>query len=75
MTLPEAYRSLYAAARLQGWTVTRGKRSGHLRWKSPGGQVFTTASTPSDRRGVLNDAAMLRRAGLRLEESARGSRT
>ncbi len=66
MKIPEAYRDAFRAARRAGWTITRGRGSSHLHWRSPGGQLVVTASTPSDWRGRRNDLARLRRAGLRV---------
>ena len=54
-----------------GWSVEK-TRGGHLRFCPPaklGGPCLYTASTPSDRRGLDNFRAQLRRAGL--DESKR----
>lgn len=64
MKLPESYRDIARTARRAGWTITRAKRSSHLHWRSPSGQLVVTPSTPGDCRGVRDDLARLRRAGL-----------
>lgn len=62
--IPEPLRAMAELAHRLGWVITRA-RSGHLHWHAPDGRVIVTASTPSDRRGALNERARLRRAGLR----------
>ena len=58
------YGSLARGAVALGWTVEVTKGD-HLRWTPPGGGDFViTCATPSDRRAVLNDRAILRRHGL-----------
>ena len=61
--IPRELRPLARYACKAGWhiSVTRG---GHLRWRSPDGELVFTARTPSDRRNRLNVRAELRRAGL-----------
>ncbi|GAA1981380.1 hypothetical protein GCM10009799_03090 [Nocardiopsis rhodophaea] len=71
--LPEQLRGLARAARAAGWRIER-RRSGHLAWIPPRGPRLFTSSTPSDRRSVRNDVAMLRRAGLSDSPAKRGSR-
>ena len=63
LRVPESYRKLARAARRAGWTITP-TGGGHLAWKPPSGRVIYTPSTPSDRHGTRNTAALLRRAGL-----------
>jgi hypothetical protein len=63
LRIHESYRKLARAARRAGWTITS-TRSGHLAWKPPSGRVIYTPATPSDRNGVRNHTAQLRRAGL-----------
>jgi predicted RNA binding protein YcfA (HicA-like mRNA interferase family) len=46
-------RQLVEQAVEQGWIVNLTSGS-HLRWKAPDGALFFTASTPSDRRALLN---------------------
>ena len=58
-------RNLMACAESQGWTVTR-TGGDHYRWQGPCGQLVFSASTPSDRRGLSNLRATLRREGLTL---------
>lgn len=64
MKLPESYRDIARTARKAGWTITRRRRSGHLRWESPSGAVVFSPSTPSSSRSAENVLAELRRAGL-----------
>ena len=47
----------------EGWTVTKA-RNGHLHCVAPNGARVQISSTPSDRRGALNDAVRLKRAAL-----------
>ena len=63
LKLPECYRQLARTARAAGWEITR-RRGGHLAWRSPSGAVVFTPGSPSDWRGIRNDIAELRRAGL-----------
>jgi hypothetical protein len=57
------YKKILKEVKRAGWSVTPGKR--HLEIRNPEGRrVATCASTPSDRRAVLNFRADLRRAGL-----------
>jgi hypothetical protein len=58
-----ALRRLARHAEAHGWTI-RHTRDGHLVWIAPTGQRVVSASTPSDRRGLRNHRARLRRAGL-----------
>ena len=48
-----------------GWSVGI-TGSGHVVFKSPEGKSVFMPFTPSDRRGVLNARASLRRAGLKI---------
>ncbi|WP_144722220.1 type II toxin-antitoxin system HicA family toxin [Cellulosimicrobium sp. TH-20] len=57
-------KALVKAAEAQGFTVTR-TRNGHLRWSRGGEFVTISPSTPSDRRGMLNLRAALKRAGFK----------
>lgn len=59
-------RRIAAVAERQGWVITR-TGGGHLKWKSPDGQVVITAATPDDSRGIANSKAFLRKAGLVLD--------
>ena len=63
LRIHESYRKLARAARRAGWTVTR-TPGGHLAWKPPSGRVIYSPATPSDRYGIRNHVAQLRRAGL-----------
>ena len=66
VNIPDALRSLARTARASGWLITR-RKSGHLAWRSPDGEVIITPSTPSDHRSSKNARARLRRAGLKEE--------
>lgn len=57
------YRNLIDIAEEQGWEVSRTRR-GHLKMKSPNGNVVFHSGTPSDWRAVHNFVAKLRRNGL-----------
>ena len=54
---------LVKKAEAQGWTV-RLRSNNHLVWKNPEGRSYFSASTPSDRRAVLNITQGLRAFGL-----------
>jgi hypothetical protein len=59
-------KDVVTRAKRAGWSVEP-TRGGHLRFCPPaklGGPCLYTASTPSDRRGLDNLRAQLRRAGL-----------
>lgn len=64
--MKDSLDSLIAAARAQGWTVTRTSK-GHWRFVPPAkeGQVVVSSGTPSDHREVLNTRARLRRQGFK----------
>jgi hypothetical protein len=48
----------------QGWTVTKGKRSGHWKAMAPGGNgIAYFPGTPSDWRSVANTKSRLRQLG------------
>lgn len=54
------------AARDQGWTITRGRRTHHFKWTPPDKSrppVYHSC-TPSDYRAMYNFVARLRRSGL-----------
>ncbi len=61
--VPRMFRPLAQRALAQGWTIEKTSKS-HLRWQAPTGEVVFTASTPSDRRVVMNVRSDLRRRGL-----------
>ena len=46
-------QQLVKQAKKQGWEVSRTKGD-HLKWVSPMGSFFFSASTPSDIRGLKN---------------------
>lgn len=58
-------RVIERTARKQGWIVEL-TRSGHIKFvpPDPGTPALVTAGTPSDRRGLRNLRADLRRRGL-----------
>lgn len=58
-------RRLIKEIEAAGGVVTRGK-SGHYKVYLDGHLVGTLPQTPSDRRGLLNARALLRRAGLQI---------
>jgi hypothetical protein len=64
--IPRDFRVLAKRARAAGWTITA-LGSGHLRWRSPSGQVVTSSESPSDRRAYHTLRCALRRAGLLLQ--------
>lgn len=59
------YRHLATVAQDQGWTVTL-THGNHLKWVSPTGSVYFSASSPSDFRALKNLRSDLARRGLRL---------
>lgn len=63
MRIPRELRTLAFAATIAGWSITVTGKT-HLKWKSPTGAMVVTASTPSDRRTMLNVRGDLRRNGL-----------
>jgi hypothetical protein len=66
---PRDLDALIRLAKRQKWRVseTKGK---HIRFTSPSGAVYVSASSPSDWRGVRNLTSALRSMGLK----PRGSR-
>jgi hypothetical protein len=64
---------LIKQARSQGWEVERTKGD-HYKWLSPRGNFFFSASTPSDRRGLLNLKRDLRINGFITIERKKGKR-
>jgi len=56
----KALDTLAREYRRQGWVVEISP-GGHMRWRSPGGALVFSASTPSDRRSIANHVARLRR--------------
>jgi len=64
MKLPESYRGIARTALRAGWTITRARKSQHLHWRSPSGQLVVTPSTPSCSQSRNHVLAELRRAGL-----------
>ena len=49
--------------RREGYSVTKGRRSGHLKVRNPRGRIVAvTGSTPSDRRSLQNLRSDIRRA-------------
>jgi hypothetical protein len=64
--VPEPYRALAKLARKHSWVISP-TRNGHLRWRRPDGHAVITAGSPSDHRGIRNDKARLRKAGLNEE--------
>lgn len=63
-------KALIAFAERHGWTISV-TGGGHLKWRSPDPSTpyVITPSSPSDRRGFLDDRARLRRHGLPKEGS------
>ena len=54
--------ALLKQLRKQGYGISKGKRSGHLKIRDASGRVVAvTGSTPSDRRGLRNLRGDLRR--------------
>jgi predicted RNA binding protein YcfA (HicA-like mRNA interferase family) len=49
-------------AEKRGWVVIKTKR-GHLKWRSPSGNLVFSSSTPSDRKAAKNIAEDLVRYG------------
>jgi hypothetical protein len=64
---------LIKEARNQGWAVER-TRGDHYKWLSPRGTFFFSASTPSDRRALLNLKRDLRVNGFITLERKKGKR-
>lgn len=56
-------KKLVKLAKAHGWKVEINRR-GHTVFESPEGERIYTSTTPSDRRGELNNITRLRRAGL-----------
>lgn len=56
------------AARAQGWTICRGRRTHHFKWTPPDKSrpAVYHSSTPSDRRAMYNFISRLRKSGLEL---------
>jgi hypothetical protein len=59
-------REWMAEADRCGWTVTKHRRGGHLKWWRPDGTLgAVTGTSPSGgKRSLINMRATLRRAGL-----------
>lgn len=58
--------TLLRQLRRQGYTVTKGRRSGHIKVRNARGRLLAvTGSTPSDRRSLRNLKSDLRRAEAR----------
>ena len=57
---------LMRLARKQGWTITRNKRGGHLKWwpPNPEKQMIISSVTKGDYRGAKNLIARLKKEGL-----------
>lgn len=55
-------RQVIRAAARQGW-AWRYTRGGHLRLESPEGALVFASATPSDKRGLRNTVARMRRHG------------
>jgi hypothetical protein len=66
LRIPESLRDMARTARSRNWTISL-RGSGHLKWRSPDGEIVITPSTPSDSRSAKNARARLRRAGLKEE--------
>lgn len=64
--IPKHMRQWRKVAEGAGWEVVRLK-SGHWQFRAPNGQKITVCHSPSDKRSVLNDRALLRRAGLEVD--------
>ncbi len=64
MSARKDLKNLRRLAEDQGWTVELTRQSGHWRFTSPDGATYTTGSTPSDGRGLLNLTTDLRKLGL-----------
>ena len=62
-------RERKAIAQKQGFTLARASR--HLIWRHPNGAQVASPATGSDRRGLLNFEAELRRA-IRKRQANRG---
>lgn len=58
------FAELVRLAEKQGWTWER--RGGHQALRSPAGEAVWMSTSPSDRRGLRNVRAQLRRRGLRV---------
>jgi hypothetical protein len=64
LKIPDHLRLLAKQARAEGWEITP-TGSGHIRWKSPGGPIVITGSTPHRKGfGPRMERRDLVRAGL-----------
>lgn len=65
MTIKNDLQALIHFAEAHGWTVkpSTGRNNSHVRLQAPNGEVFFASNSPSDRRGVLNLRADMRRRG------------
>jgi hypothetical protein len=63
--LPRDLRAVGREALEAGWRLSR-RGGGHVVWFSPDGvtTITTAATVPGRQRGLRNDLALLRRAGL-----------
>lgn len=57
--------ALIKKATKQGWHIEATK-SGHIRWTSPDGRFFHSASSPSDFRAIKYIRQYLRKYGMKL---------
>jgi hypothetical protein len=57
--------ALIKKATKQGWQIDPTK-SGHLRWTSPDGRFFHSASSPSDFRAIKYIRQYLRKYGMKM---------
>ena len=64
MKLHRDWRHLVRAAKEQGWTIV--ERNGKVKLIAPNGESTWIHGTPSERRGLYNKEADLRKMGLAL---------
>lgn len=61
--MKKEWKELCKRAKQQGWRIEH-TCNGHTKWLSPNGaDIVVSGNTVSDRRGIKNHVAMLRRAG------------
>jgi hypothetical protein len=68
MSRGKEIRDIIRQLEAQGWTVTKGKRSGHWKAMAPGGKgIVYFPGTPSDWRSVANTKSRLRQLGATIQ--------